>query len=417
MPAGNHHAGGKGTPRAPSDRRHAARSSRPCALVLPGGGARAAYQVGFLRHVARAFPDVHFDVIHGVSAGAINAAFLASHRGSFAEAVDDLAEVWRGLTTRSVFRVDSRSLLRNIVQWGARLVSGGSGAVPSTRGLVDTSPLRALLAECLEAAPDGTLPGVAANLRDGRLRALALTTSSYATARSVTWVQGQNVPTWMRPGRRGTPADLTVDHVTASSALPFLFPAVRLSDGWYGDGGIQLAAPLSPAIRLGAERILAVTTCRTGVAHVPDTLNYPPPAQVAGVLMNSVFLDLLDQDAARIEQTNRLLPYVPRPSREGLRHVDLLVQRPAASLGALASRHELELPRLVRWLTRGWGTREVASNDALSLLLFERGYVELLMGIGESDAASRHEELARFLGSDRMGVPAPRSRQRLGRAS
>jgi NTE family protein len=381
---------------------------RSTALVLPGGGARAAYQVGFLRHVARAFPDVRFDVIVGVSAGAINAAFLASHRGPFTEAVEELADVWRGLTTRDVFRVDTRSLVRSLAGWSARLATGGTWASPTTRGLVDTSPLVELLTRRLGARPDGTLPGVDGNLIDGRLRALALTASSYGTARTVTWVQGADLAGWSRPGRRGTPTALTVAHVTASSALPLLFPAVRLTDGWYGDGGIRLAAPLSPAIRLGADRILAVTTSRPdSVRHESDAdaARYPPPAQVAGVLLNSVFLDLVDQDAGRIEQTNRLLTHVPRSERRGLRHVDVLVQRPAASLGSLASRHEFELPWLVRWLTRGWGTREVASNDALSLLLFEHGYIELLMGIGESDAVARHAELERFFRTRQVGAP------------
>ncbi len=420
MSAGTQHARGKGTQRAPSCRRHASRD-RTTALVLPGGGARAAYQVGFLRHVARAFPDVRFDVIFGVSAGAINAAFLASHRGSFVEAVDDLAALWRSLTTRSVFRADTESLFRSVLGWGVRLVAGGSGAAPSTRGLLDTAPLHKLLSERLHARPDGTLPGVDANLRDGRLRALALTTSSYATAASVTWVQGSDVPTWSRPGRRGVPTALTVDHISASAALPFIFPAVRLADGWYGDGGIRLAAPLSPAIHLGADRILAVTTCRTesgAQTMATDTghLHYPQPAQVAGVLLNSVFLDLVDQDAARIEKANRLLPHVPPALREGLRHIDLFVQRPAANLGTLASAHELELPRAVRWLLRGWGTREVTSSDALSLLLFERGYLELLMGIGESDAVARHDELAEFFGGRRARRISPLSRRSIERA-
>lgn len=388
---------------------------RSTALVLPGGGARAAYQVGFLRYVARRFPDVEFDVVFGVSAGAINASYLAAHRGTFPEAVEDLAAIWRGLTVADVFRVDAYALFRDTARWMLRLVSGGVPTAPAPRGLVDTAPLHALLARLLDAREDGTIPGVAENLASGRLRALALTTSSYATGESVTWFQGRDVGAWSRLHRRGAPVDLTVDHVAASAALPFLFPPVRLADGWYGDGGVRLAAPLSPAIHLGADRILAITAGRTGCAAPEDTSRHPPPARIAGVLLESVFLDLLDQDAARIEKANRLLPFVPRDRREGMRRIDLLVQRPAADLGSLASLHEIELPRLLRWFTRGWGTRQVRSNDALSLLLFEPGFLGLLIGLGESDAASRHDELDAFFRQPRTPLVVPRTRRPIRR--
>jgi NTE family protein len=390
-----------------------ARRHRPTALVLPGGGARAAYQVGFLRYVAREFPEARFDIVFGVSAGAINAAFLAAHRGTFREAVADLADVWRGLTAGDVFRVDTYALLRDAWRWAMRLVSGGVPTAPQPRGLVDTAPLRRLLVRTLGAADDGTIPGVAENLAEGRLRALAVTTSSYQTGESVTWFQGDPALAWTRQHRRGASTALTVDHVAASAALPFLFPPVRLADGWYGDGGVRLAAPLSPAIHLGADRILAITTGRTGTAAPEDSARHPPPARIAGVLLESVFLDLLDQDAARIEKANRLLPLIPREHREGMRRIDLTVQRPAADLGTLASRHEFELPRLLRWMARGWGTRQVRSNDALSLLLFQHGYLDLLIGLGESDAASRHAELAAFFRKPRAPIVAPRRRNRL----
>ncbi len=395
---------GRVSARVPGERPAAARRRRRhTALVLPGGGARAAYQVGFLRYVAREFPEAAFDIVFGVSAGAINASYLAAHRGTFREAVTDLEAVWRDLRIRDVFRADTYALLRDMARWAMRLVSGGVRTAPAPRGLVDTAPLRRLLVRCLDARADGTIPGVEDNVRDGRLRALALTTSSYATGESVTWFQGRGALPWSRQQRRGTEAALTVDHVTASAALPFLFPPVRLADGWYGDGGVRLAAPLSPAIHLGADRILAITTGRAGCAAPEDRARHPPPARIAGVVLESVFLDLLDQDAARIEKANRLLPFVPRAQREGMRRIDLCVQRPAADLGTLASLHEIELPRLLRWLSRGWGTRQVRSNDALSLLLFEPGYIGLLIGLGESDAASRHAELEAFF----HPVPAP----------
>lgn len=234
------------------------------AISLGGGGARAAYQVGVLRGIARRWPGLRFDVLTGESAGAINAAFLAAHPGPLAEAIDDLARLWAGLTPDKVFRVDAPTLLRNGLRWLLRLVSGGSRLAPEVRALLDTAPLRELLAHSLGASE---ILGIGRNLERGRLSAVALTTIDYATGRTVTWVQSRSAVTWVRPLRASVPAILGLDHVMASAALPLLFPAVRLGGSWHGDGGVRLHAPLSPAIHLGADRILAVSTRYQG----PDT--------------------------------------------------------------------------------------------------------------------------------------------------
>ncbi len=383
------------------------------ALVMGGGGARAAYQVGMLRAIARRFPELHVPVITGVSAGAINAVHLSAHPGTFAEAVEDLCRLWQGLRTDDVFRVDSPYLARNLVRWGLQLATGGWIRGPGElRSLVDTEPLRRLLRVELGTPRGADLPieGIRANVEAGRLRALALSTSSYTTGRSVTWVEGEpGVEPWERPLRRARVERITVDHVMASAALPLLFPAVQLGSEWYGDGGIRLSAPLSPALHLGADRILAISTRFDRTLEEeerPQVEGYPPPAQVAGQLMNAVFLDLLDQDTWRVEQTNRLLSRLPPEDRGDLRVVDIVHLRPSLDLGRLAADFEIDLPRFFRFLVRGLGTGRTRSPDLLSFVLFEPRYVGRLIDLGERDAEARMVEIEPHLTPDERG-PGP----------
>jgi NTE family protein len=375
------------------------------ALVMGGGGARAAYQVGMLRALARRAPNLHVPVITGVSAGAINAVHLAAHPGSFAEAVHDLSELWAGLRIEDVFRVDSPHLSRNLLRWGLQLISGGlvRRGGGEMRSLVDTAPLRTFLLRALGDArrSDAPIAGIRANLEAGRLRALAISTSSYTTGRSVTWIEGrEGLEPWERPMRQSRLERITVDHILASAALPLIFPAVSIDGEWYGDGGIRLSAPLSPALHLGAHRILAISTRfnrNDEEAGSPQVEGYPPPAQVAGQLMNAVFLDLLDQDSWRVEQTNSLLEKVPPDQRGSLRVVDIVTLRPSVDLGKLAADFEIELPRFFRFLLRGLGTDQTRSPDLLSFVLFEPGYLNRLMDLGERDAEARIGELEQLL--------------------
>jgi len=374
-------------------------------LVMGGGGARAAYQVGFLRHLAYLYPNLQVPIITGVSAGAINAALLASHHGSFHQSVEELAGLWCNLTVDDVFRSDPLSLAWIGLRWTFQLFSGGLSGQVSVKGLVDTSPLRAYLSEALHAV-DGELTGIQYNLAKRRLRALALSTSSYTTGQSVTWIQGSDLREWERPQRISRNTTITLDHVMASSALPLFFPAQKIGEQWYGDGGIRLAAPLSPALHLGADRIIAISTRYARSAEEAQEIaspGYPPPAQVVGVLMNSVFLDLLDQDALRLERLNRLLEHVEQPDAEGLRPVKLLTLRPSQDLGKLAGDFEPQLPRTFRFLTRGLGTRQTRSPDFLSLVLFQPDYVGRLIELGEEDAVARSQEIQDFI-EDRVPV-------------
>ena len=382
------------------DAANAARRPGELAIALTGGGARAAYQVGLLVWLARRFPDLEVPILTGVSAGAVNAAHLAAHPGNFRAAVSELARMWSDLTPEDVFRVDTRSLAGQIGRWAARLTVGGFTRTPTVRGLVDTTPLRRLLEDVLAAGENGEIVGIAENLRRGRLKAIAVSTTSYGTGRSVAWAQGREIHAWERPDRAGIQTALTVDHIMASAALPIFFPAVRLGDDWHGDGGIRLSAPLSPALHLGASRIIAISTRHSPSlieAATPVTVGYPPPAQVLGVLMSAIFLDVLDQDALRLERLNRLLRRLPEDQRDGLRIVDLLVLRPSRDLGRLARDYEPRLPGAFRLLTRSLGTRQTLSPDALSMVMFQSDYLRRLIEMGEADAEARAEEIERFV--------------------
>lgn len=369
------------------------------ALVMSGGGARAAYQVGALRWMAKRFPAANVPVLTGVSAGAINAAFLGVHGGGFQERVEKLCDLWSELEVEEVFRVGALGLFTHLVDSALSLVSGGHRK-PRHHGMVDTAPLRAFLERVL-LAENGELTGVARNLEQGIVRAVAITAASYTTGRSVTFVQGQDVETWERADRVSRPCLLRVEHVMGSAALPIFFPAVRVENGYYGDGGMRLTAPLAPAVHLGAGRILAIST-----RHVPDLgetrthvlKGYPPPAQIFGDVMSAIFLDQFDGDALRLERINQLLANTPPDKRDNLRPVKLMLLRPSRDLGRLANDYEARLPRTFRFLTRGLGTQETRSNDLISLVMFQPDYLKRLLQLGEQDAAERAREIETFLG-------------------
>lgn len=388
-------------PDTPEMEGSASRRPSATALVLGGGGARGAYQAGVLRAIAQRHPDFDVPILTGISAGAINATFLAARDANFATAADDLVRIWLSLSPEKVYRVDASSLVQNVIRWAWRLMSGGIGtAREPTRGLVDPTPLFQLLVNAYPTGEHRVIAGIDANLARGRLRALALSATSYSTGQSITWVQGTDVSLWQRPQRRTEFARITVDHVMASTALPLLFPAVHVNGEWYGDGGIRLAAPLSPALHLGAERILTISTRhpRTRAeADVSQISGYPPPAQVLGVLYNAVFLDLIDQDILRLELINQLLADVPEEHRNGMRPVEILVLRPSRDLGRMARDYEPRLPKAFRFLTRGLGTRNTTSPDVLSLVMFQSDYLHALVELGEHDANSQMDRIDAFL--------------------
>jgi NTE family protein len=382
-------------------------TSGDLAIVLSGGGARAAYQMGVLRGLARRFPQMSFPIIAGVSAGAINAAYLASHPGTMAEAALELAQVWRSLQVEDIFQVDPPSLIRDIlrwVRWASRLIGNGDEIVDPVRGFVDTQPLRKTI-QRVAATVDDELIGIESNLREGKLKAIALTALNYATGQTVTWVQGHHLVPWTQSQRRTFHTRMTVEHIMASSALPLVFPAVRLGDAWYGDGGVRLSAPLSPALRLGASRILAISP-RHEASHEeadrPQISGYPAAAQILSHLLDAIFLDVLDEDVRRLEGMNKVISKLPPEAWGDYRPVDILVIRPSVDLGKLAVKYEPHLPDRFRLLARSLGTGESTTSDFLSMLMFQPDYLECLLEIGEADAESRMGEIRELLEGPRV---------------
>lgn len=370
------------------------------ALMLGGGGARAAYHAGFLRRLGELHPELYFPILTGVSAGAINIACLGTGTGSFRENSVRLADFWSNITVEQVFNADWAATLANMLRWVGRLATGGSGLAPSTRSLVNTEPLRKFLSAALKPGADGRLLGVADNVRRGHLDAVAITTTNYLSGISTTWVESREVVSWSRPGRTGLPADLGLDHIMASCALPLFFPAVRLENAWHGDGGIRLVSPLSPAIHLGATKILAISTRPARPFPASDPIRpvpYPAPASIIGQMLDAVFLDVLDQDALHLQRLNHLLAGHPRQNQDGLSKVDLILVRPSVDIAALAAAHEKDLPRAFRFAIRGLGTRDTAQSDLLATVMFGHSYVGQLMDIGARDAEARSDEIAAFV--------------------
>lgn len=378
------------------------------ALVLSGGGARGAYQAGVLRGLARRLPGLRFSIITGVSAGAINATFIASHPGTPGEAASELCDLWMGLQVENIFRVDAGSLARYFTQWAARLASGSVADAADVAALVDTRPLYETIRHA-SATVDGEYIGIERNLERGQLKACALTALNYTTGQTVTWVQGHNVPSWHQPRHRSVLSRIRVDHVMASSSLPLFFPAVRLGDTWYGDGGIRLSTPLVPALRLGADRILAISPHyepSSAEAEQPKSRGYPPPAQILGHLVDAVFLDVLDEDVRRLQALNSLLAKLPPEERGGLRHVDTRIIRPSQSLGELAAKYEPRLPGGFRHIVRSLGTRETNTSAFLSMVMFQPDYLARLVEIGEMDAEARVEEVRELVeGTETVAAP------------
>ena len=378
-------------------------SSAPLALLLTGGGARAAYQVGVLRSIAKSYPDLRVPILTGVSAGGINVAFLAAGASEFRDAVERLTDLWLGLSPERVFHVGPSALAWGAVKWLFRLGSGGFSLAPQVRGLVDTQPLRDLIQKALatNGGTDCELFGVDENLADGSLEAVGVSAVDYATGRTIIFCQGRDIEDWRRPYRHGVDTRLTVDHVMASSALPLLFPAVEIEGRWYGDGGVRLTNPLSPAIHLGARRIIAVSTRNQPPdldTRALEPVAYPPPGQVGGVLLNAVFLDSLDRDALNLQRINRLVEgQQPGRAAEDLKPIDLLLIRPSEDLGALAAHYEPTLPKGLRFLTRGLTSKDGRGSDLVSLLMFQRDYVGALIDIGEADGEAQADELIRLL--------------------
>ncbi len=362
---------------------------------MGGGGALAAYQVGVLAELADARPDLRIAILSGVSAGAINAIGIGSIAGDFRARVAGLQRAWEDLTPDQVFDIAPWHMILRALKWTVRLGSGGMPG-PRPRSLLGTAPLRTFLGSRF--APDhGRLAGIGDSIEAGALDAVTITASSYTAGRSTTWIEAGTPLGWDRQDRIGRPALLHLDHVMASTALPLLFPAVFFGGEWYGDGGMLHTAPLSPAVHLGADRILAVSTRFRSAPPAYDPEGHPPPARIAGALLNALFLDQFDADALRLDRINALLHGTKPAARGGLRPIDLLVIRPTRNLAQLANAHEARLPWALRFMFRGLGTKETRDNQLLSLLMFQREFIGDLLQQGRADARARLDELLAFV--------------------
>ncbi|MCC7150463.1 MAG: patatin-like phospholipase family protein [Rubrivivax sp.] len=387
-------------------------------LVLSGGGARAAYQVGVLRAIARIRRDVlaprarlrnPFGIIVGTSAGAINAAALASHADRFELAVEVLAKVWQGFRAEQVYRADSLGVIRSGAQWLTMLSLGWVIARwrrLRPRSLLDNAPLAGLLQRLV---PLERLPLMYAQRQ---LHALAVTASSYTSGQHVTFYDGNPALTpWVRSQRMAVRGSISHAHLLASSAIPFVFPAGRLAvaggEGWYGDGSMRQTAPLSPAIHLGAQRLLIIGAGRMHESggRASTTAGYPSLAQIAGHALSNIFLDALAVDIERMQRINRTLALLPDGVRQDtpLRPLESLVIAPSQRLDDVAERHLECMPMTVRTLLRGVGVGN-SVNDArggsalASYLLFEAPYTRELIALGEADVQARRDEVLQFFG-------------------
>jgi len=402
-------------------------------LVLTAGGARGAYQAGVLERISeirslRARPSP-FRIVAGASAGAINGAMLAARGDRFGIAAHQLAKVWRNLQFDRVFRSDVAALTCTAAGIARDLALGGLLGTTVTSGLLDASPLDATLRD---AFPER---GIASAIQRRSLHAIAISATSYHSGRSFTFVQGRRGhAVWHKSRRVVLPVTLTHRHVLASAAIPIVFRPVALEtpagEAWFGDGGLRLVAPLSPAIRLGARHVLAIgvrsASAARALAHeegasegAPDggSIPQPPLAQICGVFLNTIFLDHLDADLDHLRRMNDLVARHGNGGLsshdEGIRHIETLSFGPSEDLALVAKRFEHRLPRLLRYLLDGLGTPHAQSADLSSYLLFDSAYTKTLVELGRRDAEARSAEIEAFV---HAASELERSRSRTGRA-
>lgn len=367
------------------------------ALVLPGGGARSAYQVGVLQAIAGWCPPgrpLPFSILCGTSAGAINAAVLAAHGGNVQRAAADLARVWGGFHIEQVFRAGAIDMLRSGLHLLLALVSGG-WLLPMPRALFDNTPLSDLLAASVDFA------ALRRALEAGNPDSIAITATSITRGDSVTFVgTSQPFTPWSRAGRRGVATQLGVDHLMASSAIPLLFPAVAMGEGHYGDGAMRQSTPLAPAIHLGADRILVIGVRQ--LARAPAVAGPAPNmAEQFGFMLDSLFMEGLQADLERLARINTLLARLPPGSDPlGLRHVETMLVLPQRDPGGIALAHRMAMPGTLRALLRILGATGVRGGRLLSYLMFESAYTQEMIRLGERDAAARRAEISAFLGLD-----------------
>jgi NTE family protein len=365
-------------------------------LVLTGGGARAAYQVGVLKAVRELLgaPKRNpFPILCGTSAGAVNATSLAAQADDFAGAVENLVAAWQAMHCERIYRTDVAHITRSGARWLASMML-------LTRrnpiSLLDNTPLRETIGRLLR------FEDIQAHIDAERLYAVCVTASGYTSGQSVSFYQGQSsIESWERRQRIGAAVTLRAEYLLASAALPFIFPAVKVHREYFGDGSMRQIAPVSPALHLGADRVFIVGTGRQSddTARARSSV-YPSLAQIAGHALNSIFLDTLMVDLERLERINRTLSAVPPEAlssgRVGLKPVKVLFLSPSQSIERIAVRFLHELPRTVRFILRPTGALNRSGSNLASYLLFEEGFCRALLDLGYQDTMSRSDEVRAF---------------------
>ena len=400
-------------------------SGRPrIGLIMSGGGARAAYQVGVIKAIAGMLPPGTpnpFAILCGASAGAINSAALAIHADNFQRAARRLEKVWSSFHVDQVFRADASGLFVNWARWLMALFLLGMGR-SNPAALLDRAPLRRLLQRYLPCER------IQQSIDAGHLHALCIAASGYGSGQSVSFFQSASPQTsWKRATRVGVAANITVDHLMASSAIPFVFEAVRLQREFFGDGSMRQIAPMSPAIHLGADRILVIGVRPEGGAppsRPAQPEEYPSLAQIGGHVLTSIFLDALEADLERLRRINETLSMIPAASagpHDGsapLRAIGSMLISPSRDPREIAERHKHNFPGPVKFMLRGLGAFDRGGGELISYLLFEKPYCQELIALGYSDTRRRQEELFAFLGMDpaasRISQP-PRPRENSAR--
>lgn len=377
--------------------------STKTALVLPGGGARGAFQVGVLKALAEILPQSSanpFAVISGTSAGAVNSVVLASRAEHFRSALAELEHVWAHFRCHQVYKTDHLTMLKSSLHWLSSIVLGG-WLVGTPKSLLNNAPLRELLSHNVH------FPRIQQAIERGNLEAVAVTAAGYDSARSKTFFEGaKQLNNWDRTRRMGKKVELNLDHLMASIAVPMVFPPQIIGNEYFGDGAMRQATPLSPAVHLGADRILVIGIRDETGDNEPTELGTPPSfGKIAGYMLDTLFMDGLYSDLERVTRINELIDSVPEEHRSGtiahVRPIDTMLVVPSEDLREIAFRHRKELPFAIRALLRGVGGKKSAGESKLlSFLLFEQAYTRELIALGYKDAMKVKDELRDFVSGE-----------------